>query len=39
MKTAENKELKIAVVGLGKMGLLHSSILNVMPNIHFLIPP
>jgi predicted dehydrogenase len=33
MKTAKNKELKIAVVGLGKMGLLHSSILNVSPNI------
>jgi len=33
MKTSENKELKIAVVGLGKMGLLHSSILNVLPNI------
>jgi predicted dehydrogenase len=29
-----NKEpLKVAVVGLGKMGLLHSSILNVCPNV------
>ena len=33
MKTVENKELKIAVVGLGKMGLLHSSILNVLPRV------
>jgi len=27
------KSLRIAVVGLGKMGLLHSSILNTMPNV------
>jgi predicted dehydrogenase len=28
-----DKHLKIGVVGLGKMGLLHSSILNVLPNV------
>jgi predicted dehydrogenase len=33
MKTSQNKEFKTAVVGLGKMGLLHSSILNILPNI------
>jgi predicted dehydrogenase len=27
------KELKVAVVGLGKMGLLHACILNTMPNV------
>jgi len=32
MYTSENKDLKVAVVGLGKMGLLHSSIINVLPN-------
>jgi predicted dehydrogenase len=29
----EKKRLKIGVVGLGKMGLLHASILNVFPNV------
>jgi predicted dehydrogenase len=29
----EGKKLKIAVVGLGKMGLLHASILNVFPDV------
>jgi predicted dehydrogenase len=29
----EDKKLKVGVVGLGKMGLLHASILNVMPNV------
>jgi predicted dehydrogenase len=29
----ERKRLKIAVVGLGKMGLLHASILNVFPDV------
>jgi predicted dehydrogenase len=29
----EKKRLKIAVVGLGKMGLLHASILNVFPDV------
>jgi predicted dehydrogenase len=33
MKNITNKGLKIAVVGFGKMGLLHSSILNVLPNV------
>ncbi len=28
-----NKQFKIGVVGLGKMGLLHTSILNVLPNV------
>jgi len=27
------KYLKVAVIGLGKMGLLHASILNVLPNV------
>lgn len=30
---AVDKRLKVGVVGLGKMGLLHASILNVMPNV------
>ena len=30
---AIDKKLKVGVVGLGKMGLLHASILNVMPNV------
>jgi predicted dehydrogenase len=29
----EREDLKVAVVGLGKMGLLHSSIINVLPNV------
>jgi predicted dehydrogenase len=33
MCTSGNKDLKVAVVGLGKMGLLHSSIINVLPNV------
>jgi predicted dehydrogenase len=28
-----NKKLKVGVVGLGKMGLLHASLLSVMPNV------
>jgi predicted dehydrogenase len=28
------KAVRVAVVGLGKMGLLHSSILSTMPNVH-----
>jgi len=33
MYTSGNRALKVAVVGLGKMGLLHSSIINVLPNV------
>lgn len=33
MKDLSDKSLKFAVVGLGKMGLLHTSILNVLPNV------
>lgn len=29
----DEKKLNIAIVGLGKMGLLHTSILNVLPNV------
>ena len=36
MYTSKNKDLKVAVVGLGKMGLLHSSILNVLPNVQLI---
>jgi predicted dehydrogenase len=32
MKLA-NRKLRIAVIGLGKMGLLHTSILNAIPNV------
>jgi len=32
MNTAD-KKLKIGIIGLGKMGLLHASILNIMPNV------
>lgn len=28
-----DSDLKVAVVGLGKMGLLHSSIINILPNV------
>jgi predicted dehydrogenase len=28
-----NKKLKVGVVGLGKMGLLHASLLSIMPNV------
>lgn len=30
-----NKRVRIAVVGFGKMGLVHASILNTMPNVDF----
>ncbi|MDH5770356.1 MAG: Gfo/Idh/MocA family oxidoreductase [Candidatus Bathyarchaeota archaeon] len=30
------KSLRIAVIGLGKMGLLHASILNVLPNVQLI---
>lgn len=33
MSDSEKKSLKAAVVGLGKMGLLHACILNVLPNV------
>lgn len=33
MNTLTGERLRIAVVGLGKMGLLHSCVLNVMPNV------
>ena len=33
MCASRNNDLKVAVVGLGKMGLLHSSIINVLPNV------
>jgi predicted dehydrogenase len=33
MQSINNRNLKIAVVGLGKMGLLHASILNVLPEV------
>ena len=32
METVD-KKLKVGVVGLGKMGLLHASLLSVMPNV------
>ena len=32
MKKLSREKLRVAVVGLGKMGLLHASILNVLPN-------
>ena len=28
-----DKKLKVGIVGLGKMGLLHASLLSVMPNV------
>ena len=28
-----NRDLRVAIVGLGKMGLLHASIPNVLPNV------
>jgi len=31
-----DKKLKVGVVGLGKMGLLHASLLSVMPNVNSL---
>lgn len=30
----DRERLRVAVVGLGKMGLLHAGILNVLPNVH-----
>ncbi len=33
MFTSKKRDAKVAVVGLGKMGLLHSSIINVLPNV------
>lgn len=33
MENLSGKKLKVAVIGLGKMGLLHSSIVNVLPNV------
>jgi predicted dehydrogenase len=33
METATNKNLSVAVIGLGKMGLLHASLLNVQPGV------
>jgi predicted dehydrogenase len=33
MHTSKNRDLNVAVIGLGKMGILHSSILNVLPNV------
>jgi len=32
-ETLSTKKLRVAIVGSGKMGLLHASILNVMPNV------
>lgn len=36
MKPVATDKLKIGIVGLGKMGLLHASILNAMPNVELL---
>lgn len=33
MENLSRERLRVAVVGLGKMGLLHASILNVLPNV------
>lgn len=33
MENLSGERLKVAVVGLGKMGLLHASVLNVLPNV------
>lgn len=33
MKTTNDRKLSIAVIGLGKMGLLHACLLNFMPNV------
>jgi predicted dehydrogenase len=37
MKILSKEELKVAVVGLGKMGILHSCILNVLPNVQLVV--
>jgi len=34
LRVLSGESLRVAVVGLGKMGLLHASILNVLPNVH-----
>jgi len=36
VETLNRKSLRIAVIGLGKMGLLHASILNVLPNVQLI---
>ena len=36
MKTLSRESLRVAVIGLGKMGLLHASILNVLPNVQLI---
>jgi len=33
MKDSDERVLKVAIIGLGKMGLLHASLLNVLPNV------
>jgi predicted dehydrogenase len=33
LEVTNNKKLSVAVVGLGKMGLLHTSLMNVQPNV------
>lgn len=33
VKSLDRERLRVAVIGLGKMGLLHASILNVLPNV------
>src|SRR3990170_4778275 len=33
MENVTERKFKVGVVGLGKMGLLHASLLNVMPNV------
>ena len=33
MYTSKNKHIAVAVIGLGKMGILHSSIINMLPNV------
>ncbi len=37
MENESNKKLRVGVVGLGKMGLLHASILKVMPNVEVVV--
>lgn len=33
METSNDKKINVGIVGLGKMGLLHASIVNVLPNV------
>ena len=33
MESLSRESLRVAVIGLGKMGLLHASILNTLPNV------